>query len=212
MPQITKLKTQKRSQRVNVYLDGEYTTSLELATAVKLRLKVGMDISQAHLRKLVKTHKFEKLLNKAVHFLSYRPRSEKEVRDHLRRKRRADTTKTQHEKNIDEVIDKLKRQGLINDQEFVNWWITQRLEYRPRGRRLLKLELRQKGISLDLLNEALAKLDDYEPALRIANKKMRSLKGLEIDKLHIKLTSFLQRRGFTWQTIKRVVDELKFQE
>lgn len=212
MPQISKLKAQKNRKRLNVYLDGEYLTSLDLVTATKLGLKVGMTISQAELQKLVRTHQFEKLYDKAIHFLSYRPRSEKETNTYLKSKWRADKSHLIQEKNIKDVINKLKDQGLINDQEFTEWWIKQRQEFRPRGKRLLKQELRQKGINSDSIEEALSKLDDYDAALRVANKKMKSLKRVESDKMQLKLKSLLQRLGFDWQTSKRVVDELRLRE
>jgi regulatory protein len=212
MPQITKLKAQKTRRRLNIYLDGKYITSLDLLTATKLGLRVGMTISQAKLEGLISAHQFEKLYERSLRFISYRPRSEKEVRTYLKRKWRAETTEIQLQKNIEKIIVKLKRRKLINDKEFTQWWINQRQEFRPKGKRLLKLELKQKGINSNLIEEALEKLNDFEAALSIASKKFNSLKRVQSDKAHKKLVSFLQRRGFNWEIIKRVVDELKLQE
>ena len=212
MPRITKLKAQKNRNRVNLYLDGEYATSLDLLTVTKLGLKVGMDISQTELKKLVRTHQYEKLLNRAAHFLSYRPRSEKELRTYLQRKWRPETNKEKHTKTVEEVIGKLKKQGVVNDREFAEWWIQQRQTFRPKGKILLTQELRQKGIDGKIIEKALTTLDDYTQASNVAEKKRKSLRGLEPNKARLRLISFLQRRGFTWETIRRVIDESIVQE
>ncbi|MCH7951251.1 RecX family transcriptional regulator [Patescibacteria group bacterium] len=212
MPRITKLKAQKNRNRVNLYLDGEYATSLDLLTVTKLGLKVGMDISQTELKKLVRTHQYEKLLNRAAHFLSYRPRSEKELRTYLQRKWRPETNKEKHTKTLEKVIGKLKKQGVVNDQEFAEWWVQQRQTFRPKGKILLTQELRQKGIDGKIIEKALTTLDDYTQASNVAEKKRKSLRGLEPNKSRLRLISFLQRRGFTWETIRRVIDESIVQE
>lgn len=212
MPQISKLKAQKNRQRVNIYLDGKYATSLDLITVTKLGLKVGMTVSQTKLHKLISAHQFQKLFRLVTNFLSYRPRSEKEIKTYLQRKWRAETTKEQHRKNIEKIIVKLKQQKLVNDQEFANWWINQRQEFRPRGKRLLKLELRQKGIDIQLIEKALTKYDEFAAALRVTKKQMKSLKKLESLKAKQKLKNLLFRRGFNWEVIQRVVDELTKQE
>lgn len=212
MPRITKLKAQKNRNRVNLYLDGEYATSLDLLTVTKLGLKVGMDISQTELKKLVRTHQYEKLLNRAAHFLSYRPRSEKELRTYLQRKWRPETNKEKHTKTVEKVIGKLKKQGVVNDQEFAEWWVQQRQTFRPKGKILLTQELRQKGIDGKIIEKALTTLDDYTQASNVAEKKRKSLRGLEPNKARLRLISFLQRRGFTWETIRRVIDESIVQE
>jgi regulatory protein len=212
MPQITKLKAQKRSQRVNVYLDGKYATSLDLISVTKLGLKVGMIISSKKFNKLVNTHRFEKLYNKVIHFLSYRPRSEKEIKDYLKGKLHSEESKEQHQKILEKVIVKLKRQGLVNDKQFTSWWIAQRQQFRPKSKRLLMLELRQKGIDLELIKDELTKVNEFDAALKLVKKKMKSYQKLESREIKQKLRGLLSRRGFAWDTIKSVVDELSLQE
>ncbi|MDP2638027.1 MAG: regulatory protein RecX [Candidatus Levybacteria bacterium] len=151
---------------------------------------------------------FEKFYNKALKFLSYRPRSEKEVRDRLRIKikdlRIKDTGQL-----IDDVIEKLKKQRFINDEEFARLWVENRLRFKPRSSRLIKLELKQKGINPETINSLQLTIDnDLDSARKLVEKRIGRLKGLEKQEIYEKLGRFLASRGFNWDTIKRSVDEV----
>lgn len=205
MPQITKLKLQKNRRVVNIFIDNKFTTSLQLTTVAKINLKVGMDISNHDLTKFIKEHFQEKLMSNAFNFLSYRPRSEKEVRNYLRKKifRNPQIPK----ETIDKVVNKLSKKKYIDDRQFAKWWIDQRTKHNQKGRRLIALELRAKGIDNQVIDDLLSKRNDEEPATTAAKKKSRSLMNYNPKIAKKKLIAFLQRRGFTWETIKTVVDE-----
>ena len=103
---------------------------------------------------------FAKLLNKAYRFLSYRPRSVKEVEDYLLKKSSfakasEGQEKQEIEKLIDSIINKLKEQKFLNDFEFAKWWIESRAKFKPRALKIIKLELRQKGIDKELIEQVL---------------------------------------------------------
>ena len=207
MSRITQLKAQKNRKWVNIFLDGAYFTSLELITVTKLGLKVAMDISQSDLNQLLRKHHDEKLLFRAMNFLSLRPRSEKEVTSYLQKKWTPKLSKEDYRKRVRGVVEKLKKENLLNDSEFANWWVEQRLTFRPKGKIALRKELQQKGIGNDIINEVLASLDEVEAAKRVAEKKSRMFKGQSSMQARRKLVAFLQRRGFSWDTIRQIVDE-----
>lgn len=125
------------------------------------------------------------LLASALKFLSYRPRSKKEVEDFLRKK-------TSDVDLINQTITKLIAQKLINDDEFAKWVIESRSRSRPRGARLLAAELKSKGIDVNV------KVDEVE----LAEKALASKKILKSRDQAIR---FLQYRGFSWDAIARVV-------
>ena len=87
MAKITRLKAQKNKKRVNVYLDGQFAFGLDADNLLKAGLKVGQELTEKQVENLVFKNESQKLLDKACRFLSYRPRSEKEVRDYLKRKK-----------------------------------------------------------------------------------------------------------------------------
>lgn len=154
----------------------------------------------------------EKLYQKCLHFLSYRPRSEKEIRNFLKKKTSSlIKTKPILVKNLfDSIIFKLKNKNLINDRQFVSWWIEQRLTFRPKGKKLLRLELEQKGIDSEIINQAISLIDDSQLlilAKKLAIKKIKLELGISKQKQKGKLFSYLARRGFNFDLIKIVVDE-----
>lgn len=148
---------------------------------------------------------YQKYLEAAVRFLSYRPRSEKEVRDYLLKKKAPLEI-------IEKILNWLKDQRFVNDEEFVKWWIEQRSKFRPKGLKVIKMELRQKGVSQALIDSILQESEintnsDLESARRIVEKKIIKYKGLDKREIYHKLGAHLARKGFNWETIKRVIDD-----
>src|SRR3990167_10976387 len=160
---------------------------------------------------------FEKFYNLALSFLSYRPRSEKEVRDYLKRKTQNAKRKTtvqnskldtaEIEIEIDRVIQKLKGQKLINDEEFAGMFLENRLRFKPRSSRLIRLELKQKGIDPETISNLQLTIDnDFESARKLVEKKIGRLEGLPKKEIYQKLGRYLASKGFDWDTIKKSID------
>lgn len=142
---------------------------------------------------------FERYFNAALRFLSFRPRSEKEVRDNLRKKK-VDPQVTE------KIITKLKEKNFLNDSDFAKWWIEQRTQVNPKSIRVIRLELKQKGISQDLIESGIR--DDKAIAKDLVKKRIARYKGLSKHELYQKLGGFLARRGFDYDTIKKSIDEV----
>lgn len=160
---------------------------------------------------------FTKLLNKTYRFLSYRPRSEKEISDYLIKKSSfakasEGQEKQEIEKLINSIINKLKEQKFLDDKEFAMWWIEQRSKIKPKSHRIIKFELKQKGITKELIEELLEETEglktDFEKALELGKRKMRRFKNLERQKIYEKMGRFLASKGFDWDTVKKVIDQL----
>lgn len=147
----------------------------------------------------------QKLYDQSLRFLSFRPRSEAELFEYWKRKK-------VNEKEIPVVLKLLKELNLINDYEFAKWWVEQRNQFRPKGKQLLALELRKKGISKDIIDavfeESINKESEWEKAYTIASKKARTMKNIEKHEFVAKLRAFLGRRGFNFELIRSVVDAL----
>lgn len=145
---------------------------------------------------------FDKYYNKCLHFLSFRPRSEKEIRDYLLKKKVASDI-------IEQIITKLKQYNFVNDLEFVKWWIEQRTLIKPKAWRSIKFELKQKGIRDDLLEHSeFEQPDDLETAQKLAEKKFRLIPDKkDKQKVREKLARYLSGKGFDWDTIKDVIDQ-----
>ena len=200
MAKITGLKVQKRNKdRVNVYLDGEYAFGISRIVAAWLR--TGQELSEEKIAELKAQDNVEVALQRALNYLSYRPRSEQEVRQNLKKHK-------YHEGVIDEIIERLTRGGLVNDSSFAELWVENRSEFRPRGERMLQAELRQKGISDEVISQALSELDETSLAFKAARKKGRRYRTLEYQDFQKKLYGFLARRGFHYGIISEVVPKV----
>ena len=199
---VSAIEQQERrgGRRSNVYLDGRYAFSLTTELAIQ-ELHVGDAISDERYAALVLKDQQGRCFDAALRFLGARPRSEREIRDRLAR----------HEFDVtvvDRVIERLRRINLVDDAAFAAYWVEQRATHRPRGSRLLKQELRQKGVSHDVLAEALSSDDDEAGAYRAAQRKATSLRTFDERTFKQRLGSFLQRRGYGYETIKPVVNRL----
>ena len=147
---------------------------------------------------------FDRFYNSSLRFLSYRPRSEKEVRDKL-------VSKKASLEIADKVISKLKKYNFVNDAEFAKKWIEDRSKFKPRSFRLIKLELKRKGIDDETIdNLHLTISSDLEQAKKLVEKRIirfRNKFGMTREEIYQKLGRFLASKGFSWDTIKKSIDE-----
>lgn len=215
MPKITAIKPQKRLGRYNIFLDGKFALGLDENNLATSGLRVGQEISEGALKDL-KQRGFEgKLLDKALRFLSFRPRSEHEVREYLTKKiPKAEFPTDKSTVEADSVVIKLKEMGLLADRSFALWWLEQRQSQgKPYGQRRISCELRQKGVDPAIIHEltkGLGAESEEAPARKAALKKLRLIKALPERERRTKLTAYLLRRGFGWPTIKELLKEPDF--
>jgi regulatory protein len=197
---ITALEVQKRNKkRVNVYIDEDYAFSVSLDEAARLRK--GQTLSEAELAALKDQAAVTVATDQAARFLSLRPRSVQEVRQNLVQK---DTPPAV----IDAAVERLTALGYLDDQQFATFWVRERNQFKPISPRALRHELRQKGIADSIIQAVLADVDAEETAYRAAQGQMRRVRGLERRAARDKLYGFLQRRGFAYDTARRVVTRL----
>ncbi|MFH1593334.1 MAG: regulatory protein RecX [Candidatus Omnitrophota bacterium] len=144
----------------------------------------------------------EKAFTYAQRLLGIRPRSEEELTDKFRKKGYSGA-------DVFQVVSSLKEKGIIDDSRFARLWIESRLRSSPKGEMLLRRELKQKGISSEIIEKALSenKVSEDSTARMIAAKKMASLKGVGKMKAKKRLFDFLARRGFNSGTIEDIINE-----
>ncbi len=203
MQTITRLVLQKRDkERVNVYLDGEFAFGLALPEAI--HLKVGQQLDATEIDALEEKDGYHRAHARALDLLSRRPRSRVELERHLTRKEvPADV--------VERVTDRLVEAALLDDLAFAQYWIENRETFRPRGANAIRHELRQKGVDAKIIDEALVLvgLDELDGAYRVAVKQLSKLRAIE-DRWQFqqKLAAYLGRRGFGWDVIRQVSEQL----
>jgi regulatory protein len=146
---------------------------------------------------------FDRYYNLSLRFLSYRPRSEKEVVDYLKKKKLSEGT-------IAQIMQRLTELRFVNDLEFARFW----LEHRKKGLNLIKIELNQKGISRENIEHAISELDIKEKESKLINKliekKLRILSKYDKREAEEKIIAFLMRKGFDYETIKKHLKQFEF--
>ena len=200
MGKVTALEVQKRNKkRVNVFIDETYAFSLSLDEAAHLHK--GQNLSDAEVDALVNEAAITAATESAARFLALRPRSTQEVRQNLAKKGLSPAV-------IDATLERLIAFGYIDDRAFADVWVRDRMTYKPSSPRALRYELRQKGISSDVIDAALADLDAEDAAYQAAQAQSRRLRGTSRRDFQNKLGAFLQRRGFSYGQARTVIRRL----
>jgi len=207
---ITALTAQVRNaDRVNVFIDGKYDFSLDVAQVVDCGVKVGRVLTEAELAELHREGEFGKLYARALEHTLMRPHSAREIRDYLQRKTlprkyKQRKTGTLVEKPgaslavVQRVFARLEQRGHIDDGAFAQWWVENRHQSKGVSRRKLEAELRAKGVAPEVIHQALAqsrRTDEDELAKVIAKKRPRYPDEQ-------KLIAYLLRQGFAYDDIR----------
>lgn len=201
---ITAIRPQQRDpERVNIFLDGAFALGLPLIVVAEQSLKIGDLLSPSRIAHLEALDEQAKAVSAALNLLARRPRSEREVRDRLKKKGYPPET-------IDLAISKLEGWRYVDDEAFARFWVENREANKPRGRRMLEQELRLKGVDRETIRETIADadVDERKGALELGRSKLRSYRGLDPSVARRRLGSFLARRGYGYDIVKPVLHEL----
>lgn len=145
-----------------------------------------------------------KALQFAMKLIGLRRRSEFEIRERLKQKNFS-------EEISEETISELKKYKYLDDEKFAESYINDRINLRPCGKRLIKMELARKGVSENIIENKLDELLSFEKELELAEKiiakKLRIIgEESEKNKLRQKLMASLQLKGFSFDIISKALD------
>lgn len=198
---ITALKVQKKNaNRVNVYLDGEFAFGLARITAAWLRK--GQVLSNQEIDSLKSADEIEVAYQRALNYLSYKPRTGTEVKEKL-------LSLDFSVEAIECVYAKLVEKGYVNDHQFAELWVENRNTFRPRSRRMLSWELRNKKINEEIITSVLEETDPDEELARVAAEKyVHRLTNCDHDVFFRRLAGFLGRRGFSYSIASPIIHHL----
>jgi len=193
MPVITAIEPQQHDpDRVNIDLDGRFGLGVALMLVMARGLTVGRELTDADVENLRHDDSIEKAHAAALNFLSYRPRSRREVELRLARSGTEQSV-------VEAVVGRLERTGLLDDGAFARFWVDNRQSFRPRGKLALRAEMRQKGLANEVIDEALESVgDEAEAAYEAGIAKVRSYRSLDDREFLRRMIAYLQRRGFTY--------------
>lgn len=204
MGRITALTPQRgRRERLNVFLDGRFAFGVAAETALRAGLTAGMDLSEADVERLRDQDEATRLHGDALRYLSFRPRSATEMERYLRG-RGAD------ESLVEATMGRLRHAGLVDDEAFARYWVENRAAFSPRGSRALQAELRAKGVGQGDIDDVLEESGDGEDerAYQAGRKRLRLFSHCDEDEFRRRMFSFLQRRGFDYDTVRAATQRL----
>jgi regulatory protein len=202
--ELTGLEVQARDQsRVNLYLEGRFAFGVSAKAVADAGLRKGMVLSPDDVAELLKGEAYERAQLQAYNYLSYRGRSEAEMRRYLQGKGHAPET-------VDAVVGRLRELHYLDDETFALAWVENRQRSRPRGPRLLRSELMQKGVSRETADQAISDVSSDERALALAaaGERAAGLRAADYSEFSRKLGGYLSRRGFSSEVVWSVVKEV----
>uniref|UniRef100_A0A7C4PKA6 Regulatory protein RecX n=1 Tax=Anaerolinea thermolimosa TaxID=229919 RepID=A0A7C4PKA6_9CHLR len=198
---VTGLKAQKKNpERINVYLDGEYAFSL--ARIVAAWLHIGQALTAEKINQLREQDTLEKAYQAALRLINFRPRAEAEIEKGL-------LSRGYSGEDCARVINRLKQAGLLGDHQFAHQWVENRAELHPRSRKLVAVELRQKGVAEEAIEQALQDLPDESTlAYEAAKRAARKLYHLDRESFRKRLVGYLARKGFSYDVVSETVRQV----
>ncbi len=214
----------KNPNRVNVFVNGRYSFSLDISQVVELGVKVGREVSASELVDYKKASEYGKLYQRTLEWVLMRPRSVRETRDYLNKKLRnvlrgplrddgsersevSPTTtggyervREEYSEFFDEIIQTLITKGYVDDRKFAEYYVENRFVKKGISRKRLKMELMKKGISRDIIEDVLDVRNDEEEIRKIIVKKRPKYDDE-------KLMAYLVRQGFSYDLVRRMMQD-----
>ncbi|MCO4326377.1 recombination regulator RecX [Staphylococcus agnetis] len=208
MRKITKIEIQKNNaSRFNIYIDDHFELGVSEDTLVKLNLKKGDNISTQDLDH-IKQHEFQQqAIQQALHHLSYRKRSAKEIAKHLKKQDFPEAV-------IEKAIAFCRAQRLIDHEDYVESLKNTLLQTTDKGPEIFKQKLIEAGIEETLIQKGVEQYEaeqSKESIIKLANK-IKSRKKGPPKKVQQQVHQSLIQKGYTFDTIRDVLAALDFSE
>jgi regulatory protein len=183
--------------RFAVELDGGAGLTVDEDLLLRYDIQVGDQLDGSRVADILAHEETARATEAALVYLAHRPRSEREVRDRLRRGDFPSET-------IEKVIARLHDWRYLDDADFARRWVENRAAHRPRGRRLLQQELRRKGIAAETVNEVIAEadLDELAAATELARRRLGTTTGDDPIAARRRLGAYLARRGYSYDVVR----------
>ena len=194
---VTAITQQKKdATKYNIFIDGEYAFALPMQDILYFKLKEGKEVAEETVAFIQKNLIYIKAQDTALHFIGYKMRTVKEIRQKLTEKEFAEET-------IDEVIAFLEKYGYADDREYCRKYIKEKLRMKPKSGYALKIELKQRGISSRIIDEVMAEteVDEEGDAFRWLEKKSRGQWPPADEKQKKKYYDFWLRKGYSYDII-----------
>ncbi len=206
MPKVTRISEQRRrGNRRNIHLDGAFAFGCNVNVVARFRLREGLELSDEQVREIQLGEVKQECFDSAIKLLESRLHGTSEIRRKLSRKEWGNEV-------IEAVIGDLTRLGYLDDERFAKTKAMSAAQHKQHGPRRALMELIRAGVSREVASRAMedvyGSVDNVAAARKLAEKQAGRLKRLEPVVARRRLAGMLQRRGFDYDTIKPVIDEV----
>jgi len=205
MKKITKIEYQKNNKdRVNIYLDDKFEFGIDLNIMIKYGLSKNMELEDGFISDILIQEQKIKAYNYAISVISRASKSEKQLILKM-------SGKGYDEELINVTLDKLKLNKYIDDDDYSERFIRDKINFSKYGKLKIKEALYNKGIARETIDEKLSLIssdDEFERAYELAAKKLKILANEGPLKKKMKLSNFLINKGFDYDTVKNVISKL----
>lgn len=205
---ITKLEAQQHdANRVSVFLDGDFAFGVHVDLVLEFDLHKGQSLSVEQQKKIVEADQVQKAKSRALNYIAYRPRTEREVRRKL-------YENEYNEAVVEQVVEQLRDLDYLDDVAYAREYARERFRVHGYGPYRIQSELKSRGVDRRWIEQALEELledeDMMEAARQHAEKRWPRVAGESNPfKRRQKLSDYLVRRGFSYDTVRTVVEEIE---
>jgi len=202
---ITKLERHKKNhKRYNLYLDGEFYCGLYDDTLLKYGLASGDDVTEKQIEEIRGFDEYIYGKRIAFDYLSYRIRTISEIKKRLKKAKLQEET-------TEKVITHLKELKLVDDEAFARQLVAEKIKNKPSGKRMIEKKLYEMGIPKQVGESVLDELMDEETekslAVKVYDKLLPKLQGLDRQEARKKIFAKLASRGFNFDIINEIIRE-----
>ena len=203
--EITKIEQQlKNLTRYNIYIDGEFVLGVYDDTLLKYQLRKGDEITAEKLAEIREYDEYNYGKNVAYKFLSYKPRSIKELKNKL-------TYKKISKESVEKIIEHLKKYQFLNDENYAKLYLEQRISNKGMGKSMVTFKMIDKGIDKEMISKVID--ENYpedkqiEAGKKLLEKYLKKKQKVE-DKLELKKKcyQYLFSRGFSYSIISQILN------
>jgi regulatory protein len=207
MPVISALQQdERRPERYHIHLDDGRVLTLDEALVAEERLSAGLALDENAITRLLAVEEERALVDRAARYLATRPRSRVEVRRRLLRP--APGKPTPSVEAVERALERLERLGYLDDAAFATYWTEQRDRFSPRSARAIQQELRQRGVDMETAAASATPDDDEERAVASGRKRLRALATADQRDFALRMSGYLQRRGFGYGVARAAIRRL----
>ncbi len=199
MAEIAAIEKWARKRRADITLADGSAFSLSLDLIAERGLAVGEELTRQRQRALEAEDQRRGAIEAALRLLAVHPRSEKDLRQRLRRRGWQPAA-------VDAAVGRMRELRYLDDAAFARFWVDARQAATPRSRRFLQFELGRQGVDREIVEDVTEDLSDVDAAYEAAQRRLRGLRGLDRDAFQRRLGSFLSGRGFGYGVARQVLD------